>query len=111
MIVFERNEEVVDLNSPYRMSVPAVGCEVVVGGEKMEEVKELKYLGTVQCKHGGMEGEIRGRAVKGRFVIGSLARIMRGRNVSMEVKRGLRNNILQPTLTYGSETCTWNRAQ
>ena len=29
----------------------------------------------------------------------------------MEVKRGLRNSILLPTLTYGSETWTWNRAQ
>ncbi len=28
----------------------------------------------------------------------------------MEVKRGLRNSILLPTLTYGSETWTWNRA-
>ena len=37
------------------MSVPAVGrCEVVLGRERMEEVKELKYLGTVLCKHGGM---------------------------------------------------------
>ena len=32
--------------------------EVVLGGEKMEEVKEVKYLGTVLCKHGEMEGEI-----------------------------------------------------
>ena len=44
-------------------------------------------------------------------VIGSLVRFMRGRNVSMEVKRDLRNNILLPTLKYGSETWTWNRAQ
>lgn len=29
----------------------------------------------------------------------------------MEVKRGLRNSILLPKLTYGSETWTWNRAQ
>ncbi len=27
--------------------------------EKMEEVSEFKYLETVLCKHGGMEGEIR----------------------------------------------------
>ena len=40
----------VDFNTSYRMSVPAVGrCEVVLG-EKME-VKEFKYLGTVLCKH------------------------------------------------------------
>ncbi len=57
-----------------------------------------------------MEGEVRKRAVKGRSVIGSLGRVMKGRNVSMEVKRGLRNSVLLPTLTCGSETWTWNRA-
>ena len=86
--------------TPYRVSVPAVGsCEVVLGGEKMEEVKEYKYLGTVFYKHGEMERERRERAVKGRCVIESLARIIRGRNVSMEIRRGLRNSILMPTLT------------
>ncbi len=68
-------------------------------------------MGTVLCNHREMDGEIRERAVKGRSVIGSLARVMKGRNVSMEVKRGLKNSILLPTLTYGSETWTWNMAQ
>ena len=70
----------------------------------MEEVNEFKYLGTILCKHSEMEGEIRERVLKGCSVIGSLARIMRGRNVPMEVKQGLRNSIFLPTLTYGSET-------
>ena len=41
----ERREvEVVDFNTSYRMNVPGVGkCEVVLGGKKMEEVKEFKY--------------------------------------------------------------------
>ena len=73
----------VNFSISYRVSVPAVE----------------KYLGIVLCKH-------RERTVKGRCVIRSLARIMRGKNVSMEVKRGLRNSILLPTLTYGSETWT-----
>ena len=42
--------------------------------------------------------------MKGRCDIRSLVRIMRGRNVSMEVKRGLKNSILLPTLMYKSET-------
>ena len=85
--------------------MPAVGrCEVVIEGEKMEEVKEYKYLTTVICKHGEMESEIIGRVVKGRCVMGLLTRIMRGRKVSMEVKRDLRNSILLFTLMYGSET-------
>ena len=55
----------------------------------MEEMKAFKYLGAVLCKHGGMERKITQRAVKGRDVIGSLARLVRGRNISMEVKRGI----------------------
>ncbi len=43
--------------------------------------------------------------------MGSLAGVMEGRNVSMDVKRALRNSILLPTLTYGLENWTWNGAQ
>ncbi len=39
--------------------------------------------------------------------MGSLAGVMKGRNVSMDVKRSLRNSILLPTLTFGSENWTW----
>ncbi len=44
------------------------------------------------CKHGGMEGEIRERVMRGRSVVGSLTEVMKGRNVSMDVNRGLRNS-------------------
>ncbi len=37
-----------------------------------------------------LEGEIRERTVKGRQVVGALERVMKGRNVSMAVKRGIR---------------------
>ena len=44
----------VDFNTPYRVSVPAAGrCEIVLGEEKMEEVKKFKYLGTVLYNRGG----------------------------------------------------------
>ncbi len=36
---------------------------------------------------------------------------MNGRNVSMEVKRDLRNTVIVPTLTYTSETWAWNESQ
>ena len=49
VMVFERREvEVVDFDTPYRVNVPVdESCEIVMGGEKMEVVKEYKYLGTV----------------------------------------------------------------
>ncbi len=34
-------------------------CEIVMGGERMKVVKELKYLGTVLSQHREMEREIR----------------------------------------------------
>ncbi len=36
---------------------------------------------------------------------------MKGRNVNMEVKKGIRNSVILPTLSYASETWTWNAAQ
>ncbi len=45
---------------------------MILNGEEMEEVYEFKYLGSVMCKHGGMEGETRERALQGRRVAGCL---------------------------------------
>lgn len=41
-------------------------------GESLEEVTELVYFGTVLCKSGSMEGEVRERAVNEKQVIGTL---------------------------------------
>ncbi len=74
-------------------------CKIWLGKEKMEEVNEFKYLRTMLCKHGSMEGEIR---VKGSQVMGALERVMKGRSVSMAVKKGIRNGVILPTLSYAS---------
>ncbi len=70
----------------------------MVGKEKMKEVNEFKYLGTILNRHGSMEGEIWKRTIHGRQVMGALERVMRGRNVSMAVKKGIRNSVTPPTL-------------
>ncbi len=57
----------------------------------------------VLCKHGSMEGEIRERTSKSRQVMGSLERVMKGRNVNMEVKKSFRNSVIIPTLSYALE--------
>ncbi len=99
----------------YRVRLPAVArCRIMLESEKMEEVSEFKYLESVTKvlhKHGGMEREIREQVMKGRSVVGSLAGVMKGRNVSMDMKKGLRNSILLPTLTYELENQTWHGAQ
>ncbi len=115
VMVFERKEvEVVNFGNPYRVNVPVDDrCEIVMGGDRMKVVKECNYLETVLSEHGEMEGEVIEITAKGKSVRGSLTRVMKGRNVSvsMEVKRGLRNSVLLPTLMHGSEMWTWSRAQ
>ncbi len=55
MLFKRREEEVVDFNIAYRVRLPAVvKCRVMLRSEKMEEVSEFKYLGTVLCKHWGI---------------------------------------------------------
>ena len=52
VMVFERREvEVVDFDTSYSVPVRR-RCEVLLGGKKIEEVEEFKYLETVICKHG-----------------------------------------------------------
>ncbi len=98
-VVFDRREgEVINFNVAYRVRMPAVTrCRIMLGSEKMEEVSEFKDFKTVLCKHEDMEGEIKTRGMKDRSVMGSLNGAMKGRNVSMDVKRSQRNSILLPT--------------
>ncbi len=112
MMVFERaRQQTINFPKPYRVGSEAIlGCKVWLG-KKMEEVNEFKYLTIILCKHGSMEGEIWERTVKGSQVMGVLERVMRGRNVSMVVKKGIRNSVILPTLSYASETWSWNAAQ
>ncbi len=77
----------------------------------MEEVHEFKYLGSIMCKHGSMEGETREKVVQGRKVVGSQGCMTKGRTVGLEVKKGLCDGIIVPSITYASETWVWNKRQ
>lgn len=52
---------------------------IVIGGERMEEVKKIKYLvlAIVLCQYECMEGEYSERIIYCKQVIGSLVRSMK----------------------------------
>lgn len=104
--VFGRSKsEVANFDCPYRLKVECPKeCNIKLNGERMEEVNEFKYLGSILCKHGSMEGETRERAVQGKKMIGFLELMMKVRTVDMKVKKGLHDGIIVPTITYESET-------
>ncbi len=76
VMVFEKaREQTINYAKPYTVGSEAtLGCKIWLGKEKMEEVNEFMYLGTILCKHGSMEGEIRERTVKDRQVMGTEGR-------------------------------------
>lgn len=48
MVLERKEEEVCNFRTPYRVNVPLGGrCAMVLGGETMEKVNEVKYLGTI----------------------------------------------------------------
>lgn len=75
----------IDFVTPLECAGSVAGCEGSLRNEKMQEGEEFKYLGTVLSKHGNMKEKME-RAVKGRQTLGSIKRLMRGRNLSMQVK-------------------------
>ncbi len=107
-----REIAVIEFASQYRMRAENQRqCKIRMNGQIMEEVNEFKYLGSILCKYGSMDGEIRERATQGRKVIGSLGQVMRERTVSRKVKKALRDSIIVPTVAYASETWVWNQSQ
>ncbi len=70
----------------------------------MEKVNEVKYLGSIFCKHGSMEGEVRKKELQGRKEVGSLGYTMKGWTVNKEIKKTMSDCIIVPMLTDASET-------
>ncbi len=101
VMVFEgAKDQTINFAKSYRVGSYAIhGCKIWLGKEVMEEVNEFKHLTTILCKQKSMEGEIRERTVMGRQVMGTLERVMKGRDLSMGVKRGIRNSVILPTLS------------
>ena len=50
-------------------------------------------------------------SIQGRRVIKELESVLKGRIVSLEVKKELRDSVLLPTVTYGSEMWTANEGE
>ncbi len=73
-------------------------CEIVLGARREDGGGKRIHLFMNSVMQAWRDGWRNKRVVRSRSVTGSLAKIMKGRNVSMEVKRGLKNSISLPAL-------------
>ena len=77
---------------------------VMLNGEALEEVDQFKYLGSVIAANDGVEAEVCHRVNEGRKVLSALKEVMKNRGLGMNVKNALYENVVVPTVMYGSES-------
>jgi hypothetical protein len=96
VLVFERDE---------RMTL----CEIFVNGEKVEQVKEFVYLGSMFTRDGKYDSDIVRRVNAGNSVNGALHAFMNRWVVSKKAQLAVHNGVLLPTLMHGSESWVWQK--
>ena len=77
---------------------------VMLNGEVLDEVYQVKYLGSVIAANGGVEADVCQRVNEGCKVLGALKGVMKNRGLGMNVKKTLYEKVVVPTVMYGSES-------
>ena len=75
----------------------------MLNGEALEEVDQLKNLGSVIPANGGVEADVCHRVNEGCKVLGALKGVMKNRGWGMNVKKVLYKKVVVLTVMYGSE--------
>ena len=82
-------------------------CEVCVDGIRLENVSTFKYLGCVLDESGTDGAECSRKAASERRVAVAIRSLVNARSLQFECARVLYEPLLEPVLTYGSETTIW----
>ena len=78
--------------------------EVCVNGISLEHVSEYKYLVCVLYESGTYGEECSRKVASGRRVAGAIRSLVNSRRFQLDCARVLHESLLEPVLTYGSET-------
>ena len=88
--------------------VPGTKCEVKVGREILEQVKEYLYLGSWINEGGRARMDIKRRAGMAKNTFWKYKELMQ-RNINWKTKKRLLNTYVMSVFTYGAETWTINK--
>ena len=82
-------------------------CKVCVDEKEIEQVQNMKYLGTILSADGTCEEEIEHRVGAAARVIGAMRKeVLERRELEKATKMRVYNAMVIPTMPYGSETWT-----
>lgn len=75
-----------------------------------EKVSSVTFLGVLITDNGDNSKEISARIAKGDKCVGSLKEVLKSKEVSRSAKARIYKTVVRPTVMYGSETWTYNKA-
>ncbi|GBP57084.1 hypothetical protein EVAR_36751_1 [Eumeta japonica] len=93
----------------YLLKTKCIECYILIEREKVEQVKQSVYLTRVLTNDGKHDGDIEKRVNAGNKVNGALLTIMNSKSVSRQARLAIHNEVLIPTLMYGSESWVWHK--
>ena len=82
----------------------AMGMNLWLGGDKLEEVDAIKCLGSHIARGGGVDAEVKHRVKEARKVMGGMKSVLKCRTLSMDAKTKLYEGVVIPAALYGAET-------
>ena len=77
---------------------------ISLNGELLEEVQMFKYLGSNVTAKGDVVDEVVYRIIEGQKELGAVNRVLKSRNVGLNVKKCVYETVIVPTVLYGAET-------
>ena len=91
-------------------------CKITVHGNPLEQVDRFVYLGSVFTSDGRCEQDIRQRVAIAKSAFTSLEKILKNRNINIQLRCRLLKCYVWSTLLYGSEAWTvstkmWNKLE
>ncbi|XP_042856565.1 uncharacterized protein LOC122243144 [Penaeus japonicus] len=84
---------------------------ISLGGERVQRVKEFRYLGSTVQEDGGSEAEVAKRIQAGWNSWRKVTGVLCGRRVNAKVKGGIHKTIARPAILYGLEATALTKTQ
>ena len=81
-------------------------ADIIMNGQKLEEVNNFKYLGATLSKDGSCTAEVRIRIATAMAAMSRLSRLWKSSNISFTTKYRLYQALVVSILLYGCETWT-----
>ena len=83
-----------------------IQCDIELDGEKLKQVDQVKYLGSIVVIEGSCKEDVKARCLKAAQVFYQLSPVHRHNEISMITKTHMIKAVFTPTLLYQSEHWT-----